>query len=155
MEYSGTHRIQAPADQVFEYVSDVRNLPKYLPTTKSAQPQGEDRVQVQGEAQGHQYNADGYFRKDEAGHRLEWGSDGEINYSGTLEVRDAGGGASEVTVKLRFEPSPRQAVNNNQAQADHAPNDQQIQDGINAALQSIQNTIEGQGGKVEPASAHQ
>ncbi|MEF2277907.1 SRPBCC family protein [Deinococcus sp. YIM 134068] len=151
MEYQGTRRIQATPDEVFAFVSDVRNLPKYLPTTKSAEPQDGERVEVEGEAQGHAYHADGHFRQDAEGHRLEWGSDGEINYSGTLEVKPDGDSGSEVTVKLRFDPDPQSAPNKDMPGP--APSDSQIQEGIDKALESIQNFVEGRGGKVEPSAA--
>ncbi|WP_019584827.1 SRPBCC family protein [Deinococcus apachensis] len=151
MEYQGTQMIQATPDQVFAFVSDVRNLPQYLPTTKRAEPQDGERVEVEGEAQGHHYHADGHFRQDPRNHRLEWGSDGEISYSGTLEVRSNGDSASEVTVRLRFEPDPQRAPN--QDMPGQAPSDNQIQEGIDKALESIQNFVEGRGGKEEPSAA--
>jgi uncharacterized protein YndB with AHSA1/START domain len=52
-EYEESLTMRAPADRVFDFIADVRNLPKYLPTTKDAQSQGGERVHVQGEAQGH------------------------------------------------------------------------------------------------------
>ncbi|CAA9506731.1 MAG: hypothetical protein AVDCRST_MAG62-277 [uncultured Sphingomonas sp.] len=55
-EYEDSVTVDADASAVFDFVSDVRNLPKYLPTTKDAQTQGEGRVRVQGEAQGNRYN---------------------------------------------------------------------------------------------------
>ena len=63
-EYEESLTIRAPVDRVFDFIADVSNLPKYLPTTKDAQSQGGDRVRVQGEAQGHNYNADGYLSLD-------------------------------------------------------------------------------------------
>ncbi|WP_216317813.1 SRPBCC family protein [Deinococcus aestuarii] len=150
MEYQGTRRIQASPEEVFAFVSDVRNLPRYLPTTRRAEPQGEERVAVEGEANGHPYQADGRFHKDARNHRLEWGSDGEINYSGTLEVRPDGDG-SQVSVKLRFEPDPGRAPNEDMP--GQAPSNDQIQEGIDKALESIQNFIEGRGGKEEPSAA--
>ena len=63
-EFEHSMRISAPPEQVFDFVADVRNLPKYIPTTRHAEPQGPDRVQVDGEAEGHQYHADGYLRPD-------------------------------------------------------------------------------------------
>lgn len=155
-EYEHTQRIEATPDQVFAFVSDVGNLPKYLPTTHSAQSQGSERVRVQGEAQGHRYDADGYFRRDEANGRLEWGSDGEISYSGWLEVKPGPDGddrSSSVTVHLSFGPNPREAVNAGGPPPDGAPSDRDIQDSLEKALVSIQNQVEGKGGKVEPAAA--
>ena len=33
-EYEESLTMRAPADRVFDFIADVRNLPKYLPTTK-------------------------------------------------------------------------------------------------------------------------
>ena len=151
MEYTGTRTIQASPDEVYAFVSDVRNLPRYLPTTKRAEPQGGERVEVEGEAQGHHYQADGRFHQDAQNHRLEWGSAADINSSGTLEVKRSGDSASEVTVRLRFDPDPQRAPN--QDMPGEAPSNNQIQEGIDKALQSIQNFVEGRGGKEEPSAA--
>ncbi len=67
--------IHASPTAIYDFVADVRNLPKYLPTTQSAQSQGGERVRVQGEAQGHSYDSDGHFHADPAKRRLEWDAD--------------------------------------------------------------------------------
>ncbi len=59
-EFDESMRIDAPATQVFDFVSKVQNLPKYLPTTRKATAEQGGRVRVQGEAEGHSYDADGY-----------------------------------------------------------------------------------------------
>ncbi len=138
--------MHAPPGQVLDFVADVRNLPRYLPTTKDAQPQGEGRVRVQGEAQGHRYDGDGYLRRDEAAQRLEWGAD-EGYYSGWLQVRGEGDGASTVTVHISLRGHPPGA------DPSSAPSDDQINEGLMAGLRSIQNQLEGRGGKQEPSAA--
>lgn len=40
-EYEQSMAMAASPEAIFDFVSDIENLPKYLPTTKSAQPQGE------------------------------------------------------------------------------------------------------------------
>jgi uncharacterized protein YndB with AHSA1/START domain len=139
-EYEHTLMINAPEEQVFAFVSQVENLPKYLPTTKHAEPQGTDRVRVQGEANGHQYNDDGYLRVDRASHRMEWGAD-EHDYAGSMTV-DGSGGQSEVRVQLTFRGG------------EHIPDqDERVQRGLVAALESIKNQVEGRGGKQEVREA--
>ena len=150
-EYEHSQTIQASPDAVFAFVSQVRNLPQYLPTIKAAEPQGPERVMVHGEARGRQYDNDGHFRADEAGRRLEWGSDRPDTYSGWQTVADAdgAGGDSQVTVQLTFGPQSRTPETIEREEGSQRP----IQEGLEAALQSIRNTVEGQGGKVEPAAA--
>jgi uncharacterized membrane protein len=138
-EYEHTQTVQASPDVVYRFVSEVGNLPKYLPTTKSAQMQGADRVQVQGEANGHTYDDDGFFRRDEANRRLEWGSDDD-HYKGWLRI-DGDGNRSNVTVHLTFQ---KQEI---------PDQDERVRRGLRAALESIQNQVEGDGGKVEVREA--
>ena len=144
-EYEESLTVRADARKVFDFVADVRNMPKYLPTTKDAQSQGEDRVRVQGEAQGHRYDSDGYLRRDEAANRLEWGAD-EGYYSGWLQIRPDGD-ASNVTVHISLRGRPPGADEGN------APDPAQVQEGLRKGLESIRNHVEGHGGKEEPSAA--
>lgn len=148
--YKASLTVHAPAEKVFEFVSEVGNLPKYLPTTKKAESEGEGRVRVEGSANGHAYNEDGNFHVDAAKHTMKWGSDGERKYSGHLEVVPQGHN-SEVTVHLQFDPSDKAKQ---EMAADAGSHDAAIQDGLEKALVSIQHAVEGKGGKVEPAAAH-
>jgi uncharacterized membrane protein len=132
--------LRATAEDVYDFVADVRNMPRYLPTTKHAESQGRDRVRVQGEVQPpgqemHRYDADGYVRRLADRNRLEWGAD-EGHYSGWLEARDRGEAECEVKVHLSMREAP--------------PGDR-VQEGLVAALESIRRHMEGEGGKVEPS----
>ena len=144
-EYEETLTVAAGPDEVFGFVADVRNLPKYLPTTKGAQSQGVDRVRVQGEAQGHRYDSDGYLRPDEGAKRLEWGAD-EGYYSGWMQVAPDGDG-SNVTVHISLRGHPPGADQGS------APPPEQVQEGLRKGLESIRNHVEGRGGKEEPSAA--
>ncbi|MBV8614590.1 MAG: SRPBCC family protein [Acetobacteraceae bacterium] len=144
-EYEESLTIRAPADRVFDFIADVSNLPKYLPTTKDAESQGGERVRVQGEAQGHKYNADGYLRADRAAKRLEWGAD-EGYYSGRLELR-ANGEETTATVRVSFRGHPPGSGGHG------GPGPEQVREGLRKGLQSIRNQVEGRGGKEEPSAA--
>lgn len=149
-EYESSLPISASPDTVFDFVSDIANLPKYLPTTHHAEAQGPGRVRVQGEAAGQKYDSDGWFRPDPTEQRLEWGSDGESRYSGWLEI-EGDGSQSLVTVHLSFAPRPDQAERfEEQGDGD---GDATIQQGLQASLLSIKNLVEGTGGKIEPPAA--
>lgn len=145
-EYEASRNIPADPEGVFQYVSDVNNLPQYLPTTHSAQPQGQGRVQVRGETQGHEYSADGFFHRDGGQNRMSWGSDGEMRYRGWMRVEPDGDSGSRVTVHLSFDPPE----NMKQQMQDPGA---KIQEGLEKALESIANLVEGKGAKVEPQSA--
>ena len=148
-DYSHSIEVNVPADRLFEFVSDIGNLPKYLPTTKAAQPQGEGRVRVQGEADGHRYDADGRFEAYAAQRKLQWSSDGEHQYAGRLEVAEMDAQRSRVTVQIHFELPPQEAPRFER----QGGIDQVMNDGIRRALDSIRNLCEGTGGKNEAPQA--
>ena len=153
-EFEHSTTIDASPDDVYAFMSKVENLPKYLPTTHSAQPQQGDRVRVQGEAQGHEYDADGFFRTDKDAHRIEWGAD-EQYYSGWLEVAGQGEN-STMTVHLSFSGGPPAGEGDAPSdESNNAPNRDEIQEGLVKSLESIKNFVEEgrSGGKEEPSAA--
>jgi hypothetical protein len=55
--------IYAPADEVFAFLSEVRNLPHYLPPITHAEPEEGDRVWLGGRnPEGETFEGDGYYR---------------------------------------------------------------------------------------------
>lgn len=152
-EYQSSLVIKADTDSIEGFISQVDNLPKYLPTTrKASSSKGDnDNVRVQGQAHGHSYEAEGHFNFDQAKHRMEWSSDHAEKYSGWLQVTPLdGGSSSKVVVHLTFDPP----TNLKKELAENTGSkDQTIQEGLDAALASIKNHCEGHGSKVEPKSA--
>ena len=147
-EYTDRIDVSAPADAVFKFVSDIENLPKYLPTVHGAHAQGAQRVEVAGAANGHDYHSDGWFKVDEAGRSMTWGSDGENDYSGKMSVTGDASKA-EVTCALRFTPKGdiKESMDKHQGGPGAA-----MTDGLKASLQSIKQICEGSGGK-QPSTA--
>ena len=141
-DYSQSMTINAPADEILDFVGDIRNMPKYLPTTKHAESQGTERVRVQGEANNHKYDSDGFLRRSE--NRLEWGAD-EGYYSGFLTVTP-NGDSSDVTVSITLNGTPPGADPNQK------PSDEQINEGLRKGLESIDNFVTGKGGKEKPSA---
>ena len=142
-DYTDSIDVHAPADAVFRFVSDVKNLPRYLPTVHQAHAEGRERVALDGVADGHPYHSDGWFKAEPDARRLRWGSDGENDYAGQLEVTPSSNSA-KVTCTLRFNPKPatEQQMNRQQGGRDAA-----IRDGLKASLVSIKQLCEGTGGK--------
>ena len=142
-EYTDRIDVSASPDAVFQFVSDINNLPKYLPTVHHAHPQTGERVEVEGEANGHAYASDGWFKTDAASKTMTWGSDGENDYSGRMQISGAGGKAT-VECSLKFDPKPavRQSMDDHQGGPSAA-----MTDGLRASLQSIKQICEGTGGK--------
>ena len=145
-DYQRSITINATRRQIEDYVSNVNNLSKYLPTVHSAQKEQGERVRVEGAApNGYQYDSDGYFRIDKNSNRMEWGSDGETQYAGWMEFKASNSQTpTEVTVHLSLTPPPhvQQEMAKHEGSASNA-----IEDGIEKALQSIKNELEGHGGK--------
>ncbi len=144
-EYQQSARIQATADEVFLYVSSYENLPMFLPTLRSVSPQEGDRVEMRGEVNGHAYEDTGYVRVDCHRRRMDWGSDGDSQYSGWLEIAHGADDSAEVTVHLSFGADSAEGA----IQRQTGDREAAINDGIRAALESIRNQVEGRGGKVE------
>lgn len=145
-DYQYALTIQTSPDKIEEFISKVDNLPKYLPTTKKAEAEKGERVRVEGEAKGHKYDSEGYFRVDKTRHRMEWGSDGEQKYSGWLQITPLlQGNASEITVHLTFEPS--QKANKNLTEQTESK-DKAIEESLQHALISIKNICEEHSSKV-------
>jgi hypothetical protein len=142
-EYTDRIDVSASPEAVFRFVSDVANLPKYLPTVQHAKPQSGERVEVEGEANGHHYASDGWFKTDAASKTMSWGSDGENDYSGRMTVSGSGNQAT-VECALKFTPKPevKQAMDEHQGGPSAA-----MTDGLRASLQSIKQLCEGTGGK--------
>lgn len=137
-EYEQSIVVNAPADDVFNFVSNLNNLPSYLPTLRHARAAGPDRLHVQGAAGGEGYEAGGYFRVDPAEYFMEWSADTERNYSGWLEVSDLDN-ACEVTVHLSFRPNPEIE----ERMREHAGSvDQAMESGLQTALESIKSLCE-------------
>lgn len=147
-EFEHSITINASSEQVFDYITDIRNMPDYMPTVREAMPQGSERVRLRGEVAGHSYDSDGHLHVDHNAMRMEWGSDGENQYRGWLQVADTQG-KTRATVHLSFVPRPDMARKMDEQAGDH---DLAIQEGLEKALVSIRNKVEGVGGKVEPAS---
>ena len=128
-EFQSVITIDTPAQTVFEFISDVSNLPKYLPTMSDAELQGSDRVHVHGEAHGHSYDSDGFWTVNQSIMRVSWGSD-EDDYQGAMQVTDAGDGKCQVSGTLRFQ---------------NRGGDGDAQQGLEASLRSLKEFCERRG----------
>lgn len=147
-EYQNSIIIAANPDKVFDFVADINNLPQYLPTVHKATLESDDRIRIQGEAAGHKYDDTGYFRADKESRKLEWGSDGESNYSGWLKV-DQGEDTSSTNLSVHI------SYGDSNKKHEGVDWDNVMNEGISKTLQSIKNLCEGHGGKVEPKAASQ
>jgi uncharacterized protein YndB with AHSA1/START domain len=154
-EYEQSQAIDAPPAEVFAWLSDVGNLPEYLPPVVASSAEGPSAEGVPGQRiratleypgqEGRTFDAGGYLAVDEAERRMEWGAEAGRDYSGWLTVADRGEGGSEVVVHLSFGERSVEPEMQGRAAEDRDP----LTEGISATLESIRRQIEEGSGKVE------
>ena len=154
-EYEQTQTIDAPAEEVFVWLSDVNNLPKYLPPVVDVSVEGPSAEGVPGQRiratleypeGGSTFDSESYLAVDEGRKRMEWGAEVERDYSGWLEVADAVDGQSQVTVHLNFGERSVEPEIKEQTPEGRDP----LAEGVSATLESIRRQIEEGAGKVAP-----
>lgn len=156
-EYERGTTIEAPPAEVFGWVADTGNIPRYLPPIEEAARRGPseagypgEEVSLKGGIPGHYSfeDARGYLSVDGEALRMEWGAELSRDYSGWLSVADDGGGGSLVTVHLSFGPRTVEEQVQEGSDIDRDP----MAEAIDATLESIRRQIEEGGGKVEASS---
>ena len=98
-ECQSTATVSASADALFDYLSDVANLPRYFARMTSAELTGPETVLTTAEVNGQSVQGEAWFRVDRSATRIEWGSEGPNDYHGWLEVTPQGAG-SQVEVHI-------------------------------------------------------
>lgn len=100
-EYERDIAIEAPAEEVFQFVSTVSNFPRFLPSVQAAEGEPGGPVRVVGVWRGKPYHGEGFLNIDPGRLRMEWGSNLHP-YGGWLEVRrgDTSPTVCEITVHL-------------------------------------------------------
>ena len=154
-EYEQSQAIDAPPEEVFAWLSDVGNLPEYLPPVVDSSVVGPSAEGVPGQrirtrleypgGDGGTFEAEGYLAMDEGKRRMEWGAEAGRDYSGWLTVANHGEGASEVVVHLSFGERSAEPEMQEWAPEGRDP----LAEGISATLESIRRQIEEGSGKVE------
>jgi uncharacterized membrane protein len=124
-DYEARTELGADADEVFHYLSDVANLPRYFTRMTSAEPGDGEEVHVTADLGDRTVEGEAWFRIDNDAHTLAWGSEGDNNYHGQLQVSEHGL-ASSVSVTLSTD---RVA-------------EPQIQDGLEQTLANIKKLLE-------------
>jgi len=108
-DYEQTTTVSAEPDTLFDYLSDVNNLPHYFAAMKSAEPVEGDAVHTVAEVDGTEREGEAWFTADAEARSIRWGAQGPHDYSGELEVQGAPSG-SQVTVRLHTEHTDSQAI---------------------------------------------
>ena len=130
-DFSGTITVNASNQALFDYLSDVGNLPQYFSRLTSAVPgDGEEIKTTAKMPDGPEVQGDAWFRVDSGAQRIKWGSEGPSDYYGHLEVSPAGD-SSSVEVHVHT------------TRVDDG--DQVAQDSITETLDNIKRLVEEQG----------
>ena len=128
-DFESTTTVDAPPQALFDYLSDVGNLPAYFSRLTSARRGDGDEVKTTATLpDGREVEGDATFTVDDAAKTLEWGSEGPSSYGGRLEVT-ADGDGSTLTVHLhttRVEAG-----------------DAQVQQGIDETVANVKRLVEG------------
>ena len=101
--------VRATPERLFDYLSDVGNLPHYFAAMESAEPVGEDRVHTVADVDGTRREGDAWLTAEDGSRTMRWGSPGPNDYAGELSVAGDGDG-SRVTVRLHTEHGDTDAV---------------------------------------------
>ncbi|MGE5765297.1 MAG: SRPBCC family protein [Mycobacterium leprae] len=92
----------APAERVFDIVSDVSRLPQWVPGARSADEVEPLVVRLDPHPGSEAEGGDVLFRAERDQLRVEWGSRGSEEYAGWLQVYSRDDGRSEVNLHLPF-----------------------------------------------------
>jgi hypothetical protein len=79
------HEHTPDPDRVFAALSDVGNLPRYVPQVTAAERGEGESVTIEARYEGHTQRGEGWFRSDNAARKIEWGAE-HGGYHGWLQV---------------------------------------------------------------------
>jgi uncharacterized membrane protein len=102
-DHTGSTSVDAPPQALFDYLSEVGNLPKYFARMTSAEMGDGEQVRTSATMpNGETVEGDAWFRVDQSAQRIEWGSEGHNDYHGHLDVTGEGS-TSTVEVHISTE----------------------------------------------------
>jgi uncharacterized membrane protein len=97
MQHEHTEHVAAPADAVYAAISDLGNLPRFVPQMTAARPAAGDRVEVDARYEGRTQHGEAAFQKDDDARRIAWSA--ASGYNGWMKV-DPDGDGSRLTLFL-------------------------------------------------------
>ena len=118
--------VAAPAQELFEYLSQMENLPNYFQRMTAVTDNEDGTISVAADLGDRVVEAEAWFEVDPDAKTLSWGSEGPNDYSGQLQVTGTGA-SSVVEVTLRTERAAGE----------------EIQEGIEQTVTAIKLIMEG------------
>jgi carbon monoxide dehydrogenase subunit G len=97
MQHEHTEHVAAAPDAVYAAISDLSNLPRFVPQMTSAHDSGGGNVTIEARYGGHQQQGEVSFATDADERRIEWAS--PSGYRGSMKV-DPDGEGSRLTLFL-------------------------------------------------------
>jgi carbon monoxide dehydrogenase subunit G len=97
VQHEHTEHVAAAPDAVFAAISDVGNLPRFVPQITGARPSDGDRVEIDARYEGREQHGSAAFHADASEHRIEWSA--PSGYRGWMQVEPDGDG-SRLTLYL-------------------------------------------------------
>ncbi|WP_175454962.1 SRPBCC family protein [Actinopolyspora saharensis] len=102
-DYQHSATVRTSPQELFDYLADVNNLPKYFEGMVSAESTGSRAVHVVSQVEGQRREGEAWMETDTQARTMRWGTEGPNQYHGELDVTDAGDGQATVTVTLHTE----------------------------------------------------
>ena len=130
-DFTSTTTVDASPDDLFAFLSDVGNLPRYFARMTSAERGDGNEVKTSAQLpDGSHVEGRAWFEVDADKQHIAWGSEGSNDYHGYLDVRPAEHGAS-VEVHIHT------------TRVDEG--DHQVQQGVDQTVDTIKSLVEDQG----------
>lgn len=130
-DFSSTTTVDASPEDLFAFLSDVGNLPRYFARMKTAEPAEGNAVHTTAELpDGSHVEGEAWFEVDRNAQHLSWGAEGPNDYHGSLDVSAAERGS---TVQV--------TLHTNRVEA----GDHEVQQGLDSTLDTIRTLVEDRG----------
>lgn len=97
MQHEHTEHVAAAPAAVYSAISDVGNLPKFVPQLTAARAVDGGRIEVDARYEGHEQHGEASFEADDTRRRIQWRA--PSGYRGWMQV-DADGAGSRLTLFL-------------------------------------------------------
>jgi hypothetical protein len=100
----GTYRHQAmaevSADELFDFVTELGNLPRYFPAITHATHEQGNEYHVEAVVHGKPVSGKAWMDSDRGARSMRWGSEGPNDYHGELQITSAGADSAEIAIIL-------------------------------------------------------
>jgi uncharacterized protein YndB with AHSA1/START domain len=97
VRHEHTEHVAAPPNLVYAAISDVSNLPRFVPQMTAVRPSDGDRVEIDARYEGREQHGEASFHTDDGERKIEWSA--PSGYHGWMQV-EADGEGSRLTLFL-------------------------------------------------------